>query len=179
MNEEARKRIIAAMSEVPPDIITVIRERGLRYEERELSGPSALVVPKGKINSAGDPAIIEVNIMDSLASKRYSAAYELMRWVLSSEKLLSQSVGRRNPGEVQKPVRHDTKRWEEHDTVDASTGISTVRLHRLVRQLILPRESLLRQARDCQGDITKLAHIFKVTPDLVSMRLSNLDRQKY
>lgn len=170
-DEHQRARIIEAMGKVPPDILTVIDARGLRYSEtQDLKVPSAIVIPK----SGDQRPIIEVRANDTPQSKAFSAAYELVRWLLGQERILQQSKTRKSPGGSQKPVRHDTAPFETRGDTDASTGLSTARLNRMAGEILVPKESLSRVLGENGNDIAATARAFRTSEDLVMLRMKAL-----
>lgn len=170
-DEQKRARIIAAMDKVPPDILTVIDARGIRYSESaDMKGPSAIVIPK----SGDQRPIIEVRASDTPQAKAFSAAYELLRWLLGHERILQQSKTRKSPGGSQKPVRHDTPAFEARGETDASTGLAIARLNRMAGELLIPKETLSRVLSENGNDIAATARAFRTSEELIVLRMRAL-----
>lgn len=155
------------MSRVPTDLPRLMRAYGLAYHEDVLRGPSAIVIPR---NGEGLP-MIEINETDPDPIKRMSIAYELARWVLAKDKLLSQSEGRKNPGPPPKPVRHDSGSPEGRGAYDPSTGLETKKIQWLAAEILLPKEGLRRFLKENGGDITAAARGFDVPRDVVIQKI--------
>ena len=152
-----------AMSKVPTDLPLLMRAYGLGYDEDVLRGPSALIVPRERTQQVK----IEINSMDPPAFKRISVAYEIARWVLAKDKLLSQSEGRRTPGAPSKPVRHDTANPEDRGATDPSTGIETKRISWLASEILLPKDNLKRILSTNGNDLNAAAEMFGVSREAV------------
>lgn len=169
--EHMRARIIDALGKVPPDILTIIDARGLRYSESgEIKGPSAIVIPK----SGDQRPIIEVRASDTQQTKTFSAVYELLRWLIARDRILEQSKSRKSPGGNQKPVRHDSAEFEARGETDSSTGIAIARLYKMVSEILLPRETLARVLSENGDDIPATARAFRTSEDSVVLRMRAL-----
>lgn len=155
-----------AFESVPTDLPTLMRGLGLVYGEDILRGPSAIVVPR---NGEGAPRI-EVNATDPAMTKRASVAYEIARWALGRERLLSQSEGRKTPGNLSKPVRHDTENTQERGSADPSTGISIARIHHVMSEILVPKDALCRVFAETGGDVNATASRFGVPSEYILMR---------
>lgn len=164
MTKDAGVSLVSqAMKSIPTDLPLLLRAYGLKYAEDVLRGRSALIVPREKT----DYVLLETNSIDGPLVKRAAVAYEIARWVLGRDKLLSQSEGRRTPGSVPKPVRHDTPEEDFRGTVDPSTGIETKRIQHLASEILVPRDNLKLVLSENGNNINEAAARFGVSRDLI------------
>ncbi len=165
MADTTPNRVLEALSRAPTDLPGLLAAYGLGYEESILRGSSAIVVPR---NGSGK-VFIEVNATDPEPAKRIALAYEIARWVMARDKFLSQSQGRRTPGQS-KPVRHDSPFAGERGVIDASTGIETRKILRMALEILVPKHQLKQILSENGGDVRDAARRFMVSDDTIRQK---------
>lgn len=167
--QKTSSRVMKALSQVPTDLKMLAEAYGLRVEETTIRGSSAIVVPR----EGNDGPVIEINVMDTERTKRFSLAYELARWALGRDKLLEQSEGRRSPGGPLKPVRHDSQSAGDRGLIDASIGEETVRITRIASEILMPTEFLIKHYHDNGRDLIRTAEAYQVSAEAVRSKLAS------
>lgn len=158
--ENSELRIVAQhMADAPVDILAILAELGIGYEEIPMDDAS------GSITRRGDSFTVSVNATESPNRKRFTAAHELAHYLFHRDLM----------GDGQKMHRHIDKLFSGNKPSD--DGIFNreheVQANRIAAQIILPKPLVEKKFATIK-DVAALADIFHVSKSAMEIRLKTL-----
>lgn len=144
-------------SELPIDVVSIIRELGISYREKELASHQS-----GYFKNTGSGYEIDVNAKDGKQRKRFTAAHELGHYVLHRDLL--------------KAGQHMDRLYNAEARSTPSepfTSVHEVQANRFAGNLLLPAANV-RDLFQKGLDPAQLAQAFGVSIPAINIRLANL-----